>query len=68
MKIEKGVTYWGLVGTRETNRKVIAIETRSSGTEYVNWISIKKSGDQGKRSWTRLDKFQGWVRGIYELE
>ncbi|WP_240416704.1 hypothetical protein [Paenibacillus periandrae] len=66
MRIEKNVTYWGNVGKREVNRKVNIIETRTSGTKYVNWTQKKKDGSDGQNSWTELRKFEAWVKGIYE--
>lgn len=42
MNVKQGNTYWGMVGSREVERRVNIIETRSSGTQYVNWTHIKK--------------------------
>lgn len=66
MKIEKGVTYWGYAGKRETERRVNIIETRNSGTQYVNWTHIKKDGTEGKHQWSRLEKFKEWAKGVFE--
>ncbi|MFB0847312.1 hypothetical protein [Paenibacillus oleatilyticus] len=67
MQIKKGITYWGMEGKRQVERRVNIIETRSSGTKYVNWTHIKKDGSEGKHRWTALRKFETWVKGIYEL-
>ena len=68
MVIKKGVTYWGLVGTRKVERRVNLIETRSSGTRYVNWTHKKKDGSDGKNNCMELSKFTEWAKGIYEIE
>lgn len=67
MNIQRGVTYWGYEGKRQVERRVNVIETRNTGTRYVNWTHIKKDGSEGKRQWSSLDKFQTWAKGIYEL-
>lgn len=67
MKLAKGVTYWGYLGKRQVERLVNVIETRSSGTRYVNWTHKKKDGSDGKSSWTEEKKFSEWAKGIYEL-
>lgn len=64
--IQRGVTYWGYLGKREVERRVNIVEIRNSGTQYVNWTHIKKDGSEGKSSWSRRDKFQEWIKGIYE--
>ncbi|MFS0841205.1 hypothetical protein [Paenibacillus sp. 1P03SA] len=68
MQIIRGVTYWGIEGSREVERRVNVIETRSSGTQYINWTRIKKDGSEGKTQWTEREKFAVWVKGVYELE
>lgn len=66
LRITNGVTYWGYTGNRETLRKVNVQEVRNSGSKYVNWTTIKKSGEKGSSSWSRLEKFQEWAKGVYE--
>lgn len=67
LQIKEKVTYWGMVGKRQVERRVNIIETRSSGTQYVNWTHVKKDGSEGERSWTERRKFTEWAMGIYEL-
>lgn len=66
IQIKNGATYWGVVGKKEVERRVNIIETRSSGTRYINWTHKKKDGSDGKSSWTEYQKFADWVKGLYE--
>ncbi|NHN33202.1 hypothetical protein [Paenibacillus agricola] len=65
MLVETGVTYWGVNGKREIRRKVNLIETRTSGTQYVNYTNKKMNGLDGSTSWTKRKNFEEWAKGIY---
>lgn len=66
MIVKRGNTYWGYVGGRQVERHVNIIETRNSGTQYVNWTHIKKDGSPGKSRWTERRKFEEWAKGLFE--
>lgn len=68
IQIKNGVTYWGIEGRRQVERRVNIIETRNSGTRYVNWTHKKKDGSEGQQRWTEYRKFAEWAKGIYEIE
>ncbi|MCC3381917.1 hypothetical protein ACFQ5D_17960 [Paenibacillus farraposensis] len=66
--IQVGTIYWGKLGKSETWRKVLQIQTRESGTAYVQWVTVKRDYSLGNPKWSKWDTFRNWVQGVLAHE